>query len=81
MSRLIEIDPQVQQEPEAEGYAFGYYVFHNLPNIEVANIESTLNSVTDIETRVPLIITFKASPLIMMFCRKYSKMTYFVRIS
>ena len=51
MSRLIEIDPQIQQEPEPEGYEFGYYVFDNLPNIEVADIESTLNSINDIETR------------------------------
>ena len=34
MSRLIEIDSKVQQEPEPEGYEFGYYVFDNLPNIE-----------------------------------------------
>ena len=33
------------------GYEFGYYGFDNLPIIEVANIESTLNSITDIETR------------------------------
>ena len=51
MSRLIEIDPQVQQELEPEGYEFGYYTFDNLPNIEVTNIESTLNSITDIETK------------------------------
>ena len=51
MSRLIEIDPQVQQEPEPEGYEFGYYVFDNLPNIEVTNIESTLNLITDIKIK------------------------------
>ena len=51
MSRLIEIDPQVQQESVPEGYKFGYYVFDNLPNIEVTDNESTLNSVTDIETK------------------------------
>ena len=51
MSRLIEKGPQVQQEPELEGYEFGYYVFDNLPNIEVTNIESTLNSITDIKTK------------------------------
>ena len=39
MGRLLEIDSQVQQEPEPEGYEFGYYVFDNLPNIEVTNIE------------------------------------------
>ena len=51
MSRLIEIDPQVQQEPEPEGYEFGYYFFDNLPNIEVIDIESTINLITDIETK------------------------------
>ena len=51
MSRLIEIDPQVQEEPEPEGYEFGYYTFGNFPNIEVINIESTFNSITDIKTK------------------------------
>ena len=48
MSRLIEVDPQIQPEPE--GYDFGYYTFDELPNLEVTNIESTHNSITDIET-------------------------------
>ena len=47
MSRLIEIDPQVQQEPEPKGYEFDYYTFDNLPNIEVTNIESNFNLITD----------------------------------
>ena len=51
MSRLIEIDPQVQQEPKPEGYEFGYYTFDNLPNIEVTNIESIHNLITNIETK------------------------------
>ena len=51
MSRLIEIDPQIQPEPEPEGYEFGYYTFDELPNLEVTNIEATLNSITDIKTR------------------------------
>ena len=51
MSRLREIDPKVQQEPEPEGYEFGYYVFDNLPSIEVTDIEPTLNLITDIETK------------------------------
>ena len=50
MSRLIDIDPQIQPEPEPEGYKFGYYTFDELPNLEVTNIESTLNSITDIKT-------------------------------
>ena len=51
MSRLIEIDPNIQQEPEPESYEFGYYVFDNLPSIEVSDIEFTTNSITDIETK------------------------------
>ena len=31
MSRLIAIDPQIQSEPEPEGYEFGYYIFDSLP--------------------------------------------------
>ena len=50
MSRLIKIDSQVQQEPEPEGYEFGYYVFDNLPDIEVTDIELTINSITNIKS-------------------------------
>ena len=42
MSRLIEIDPPVQQEPEREGYEFGYYNFDDLPNIEVTDMSLPL---------------------------------------
>ena len=40
MSRLINIDPQVQQDSEPEGYEFGYYTFDTLPTLEVSNIET-----------------------------------------
>ena len=50
-SRLTDIDPQVQPEPEPEGYEFGYYTFDKLPDLEVSNIESTLNSVADAEDK------------------------------
>ena len=40
MSRLIDIDPQVQPESEPEGYEFGYYTFDTLPTLEVSNIET-----------------------------------------
>ena len=40
MSRLINIDPQVQQDSEPEGYEFGYYTFDTLPTMEVSNIET-----------------------------------------
>ena len=44
MSRLIEIDPQVQPESELEGYEFGYYTFDTLPTLEVSNVETSQNT-------------------------------------
>ena len=41
MSQLIDIDPQIQSEPEPEGYEFGYYTFDPLPALEVTNVETT----------------------------------------
>ena len=43
MSRLIDIDPQIQPESEPEGYEFSYYTFDPLPTLEVSNIETTQN--------------------------------------
>ena len=51
MSRLINMGPQIQPEPEPEGYEFGYYTFDELPNLEVTNNEFTCNSITDFETK------------------------------
>ena len=41
MSRLIDIDPQIQQDSEPEGYEFGYYTFDTLLQWEVSNVETT----------------------------------------
>ena len=41
MSQLIDIDPQIQPEPEPEGYEFGYYTFDTLPSLEVTDVEAT----------------------------------------
>ena len=40
---MINIDPQIQQDSEPEGYEFGYYTFDTLPALEVSNIETTHN--------------------------------------
>ena len=40
MSWLINIDPQVQQDSEPEGYEFGYYTYDTLPTLEASNIET-----------------------------------------
>ena len=41
MSRLIVIDPLVQQDSEPEGYEFGYYTFDTLPGMEVSHVKTT----------------------------------------
>ena len=41
MSHLIEIDPQIQSEPEPEGYEFRYYTFDSLPALEVQDIQTS----------------------------------------
>ena len=43
MSRLIEIDPDVEQVPEEDGHEFGYYTFDILPPIEVYEIDDKSN--------------------------------------
>ena len=40
MSRLIDIDPQGQQDSEPEGFEFGYYSFDTLPTLVVSNIDT-----------------------------------------
>ena len=47
MSRLINIDPQIQQDSEPEGYKFGYYTFDTLLAMEVSNIDTTHETLND----------------------------------
>ena len=47
---LIDIDPHIQPESEPEGYEFRYYIFNELPNVEVSDIEVTSGSIMNIET-------------------------------
>ena len=56
MSRLIEIEPQVQSEPEPEGYEFGYYTFESLPSLEILEIQtpSQEDSNEDIQCELPI---------------------------
>ena len=49
MSRLIDIDPQVQPESKPEGYEFGYYTFDTLPTLEVSNIETSQDTSLNID--------------------------------
>ena len=50
MSRLIDIDPQIQQDSEPEGYEFGYYIFDTLPTLEVSNVETTQDAPSNDES-------------------------------
>ena len=47
MSRLIDIDPQIQQDSEPEGYEFGYYTFDTLPAMKVSNIDTMQETSSD----------------------------------
>ena len=49
MSRLIDIDPQIKQDSEPEGYKFGYYTFDTLPAMEVSNINTAKETSNDNE--------------------------------
>ena len=49
MSRLININPQVQQESEPEGYEFGFYTFDTLPALEVSNVETSSNTTLHVD--------------------------------
>ena len=49
MSQLIDIDPQIQSEPEPEGYEFGYYTLNLLPALEVTNVETTKKKLLEIQ--------------------------------
>ena len=46
MSHLINIDPQIQSEPEPEGHEFGYYTFDLLPALEVLNVQTSSAAIT-----------------------------------
>ena len=81
MSTLIEIDSEVQQEPESEGYEFGYYVFVNLPNIEVTNIELTINSITNIKTKDTSCHNFQSFPIDNDVLQKLQHNDGFVKLS
>ena len=46
LSRLINIDPDVEQEPELKDYEFGCYAFDTLPKAKGTPVGETLASVT-----------------------------------
>ena len=49
LNRLIDIDPDVKQEPELKDYEFGYYSFETLPNAKGTAVGKTLTSVDGVK--------------------------------
>ena len=49
LSRLIDIDPDVQQEPELKDYEFGHYSFETLPKAKGVEIGEPLTSVDGVQ--------------------------------
>ena len=47
---MINIDPQVQPEPEPEGYEFSYYTFDPLHTLEVHDIKTSSEGSTPDDT-------------------------------
>ena len=81
MSRLIEIDPMVKQKPELEGYEYGYYVFDGLPDIEVTDIELTIDSITDVKTKDTSGHNYQGFPIDNDILQKLQHNDIFVKIS
>ena len=52
MSRTINIDPEIQQDSEPEGYEFGYYTFDTLPAMEVSSINTVNETTSDKDENV-----------------------------
>ena len=77
MSRLININPQVQQESDPEGNKFRYYTFDTLPALEVSNIETTkIHLYVSMIKIIPTTIYWNYI-LIMIHCLSYNKKTCF----
>ena len=55
MSHLINIDPQIQLEPEPEGHEFGYYTFDQLPAMEVHDIQASSTASSSDEPDVDIL--------------------------
>ena len=49
LSRLIDIDPDVKQEPELKDYEFGCYSFETLPKAKGTAVGETLTPVAGVE--------------------------------
>ena len=49
LSRFINIDPDVEQEPELKDYEFGHYAFETLPKAKGTPVSKTLASVDGVD--------------------------------
>ena len=47
LSRLIDIDPDVELQPELKDYEFGHYAFETLPKVRSKMVHEILTSLDD----------------------------------
>ena len=47
MSRLVQIDPEAELQPEQEGYEFGYHAFDDMEPIKCEVNAVDINSLRD----------------------------------
>ena len=74
---MINIDPQVQPEPEPEGYEFGYYTFDPLPTLEIHDIQMSSAGSTQDDTANDFLCTLPIDHKVLIklqqedeFCKK-----------
>ena len=74
MSRLIEIDPQIELTPEEDGFEFGYYAFDVLPSIEVQEINDEAKEASKEMQNLPLNVNMLENLIQLQiddpFCKK-----------
>ena len=50
LSRIIKVDPDFKDKPEADGYEFGYSCFEELPPAEVYKVSKVITEIIKIQT-------------------------------
>ena len=73
MSHLINIDPQIQSEPEPEGHEFGNYTFDQLPAMEIHDIQASSTASSQDEPDVNLLceLPIHSNTLVKLQTRRY----------
>ena len=68
LSRLINIDPDVEQEPELKDYEFGHYAFETLPKAKGTPVGDTLALVDGVDI-CEINISYDNAGKFSIFCK------------